>query len=58
MRGLPVVSGLGILACLALMLGLPGDTWARLGLWLALGFAVYFGDGRRRARRLREAAKG
>ena len=37
----------GIVACLALMAGLPGDTWLRLGLWLALGLAIWFGYGRR-----------
>lgn len=44
-RVLPV---LGILACLALMVGLPGDTWIRLVAWLALGLAIFFGYGRRR----------
>lgn len=32
---------LGILACLVLMAGLPWETWARLGLWLGLGLAIY-----------------
>ena len=32
---------LGILACLFLMAGLPWETWARLGLWLGLGLAIY-----------------
>ncbi|CAO4174852.1 amino acid permease [Methylorubrum populi] len=39
---------LGILACLALMVSLPGDTWLRLLVWLALGLAIWFGYGRRR----------
>ncbi|WP_147049032.1 amino acid permease [Methylobacterium gnaphalii] len=39
---------LGILGCLALMAGLPGDTWIRLMVWLSLGFAIFFGYGRRR----------
>lgn len=47
--GMPVVPILGILSCLGLMLGLPGDTWLRLALWLVLGLAIYFGYGRRAA---------
>jgi APA family basic amino acid/polyamine antiporter len=39
---------LGILACLALMASLPGDTWLRLLAWLGLGLAIWFGYGRRR----------
>ena len=31
----------GIAVCLALMASLPRDTWIRLVIWLALGFAVY-----------------
>lgn len=49
----PLVAGLGILACLALMAGLPGDTWIRLAVWLVLGLALYGGYGRANARRLR-----
>jgi APA family basic amino acid/polyamine antiporter len=37
-------------ACLYLMLSLPAATWVRFGLWLALGFAIYFGYGLRRSR--------
>ncbi|WP_375410781.1 amino acid permease [uncultured Methylobacterium sp.] len=40
---------LGILACLVLMAGLSWETWARLGLWLGLGLAIY-GVSRRLAR--------
>jgi basic amino acid/polyamine antiporter, APA family len=43
----PVVPILGILACLLLMFSLPADNWWRLGLWLAIGFVIYFGYGRR-----------
>jgi APA family basic amino acid/polyamine antiporter len=28
------------------MLGLPGDTWLRLVVWLAIGLAIYFWYGR------------
>ncbi len=45
-----VLPVLGILACLALMAGLPGDTWIRLVAWLALGLAIFLGYGRRRLR--------
>jgi APA family basic amino acid/polyamine antiporter len=31
----------GIAVCLALMASLPADTWIRLIVWLALGFAFY-----------------
>ena len=43
-----LVPVLGILACLALMASLPGDTWLRLLVWLAIGLAIWFGYGRRR----------
>ena len=43
----PVVPLLGIAFCLYLMAGLPLDTWARLIVWLGLGFAVYFFYGRK-----------
>lgn len=39
----PLVPILGILSCLAMMLALPGDTWLRLIIWLAIGFIIYFG---------------
>ena len=39
----PLVPILGILSCLAMMVALPGDTWLRLLIWLAVGFAIYFG---------------
>lgn len=52
----PVVAGLGILSCLVLMAGLPGETWVRLGVWLALGLALYVGYGRENARRVRAGA--
>lgn len=39
----PLVPILGIIACFAMMASLPGDTWLRLVIWLAVGFAIYFG---------------
>lgn len=44
-----LVPGLGILSCLALMAGLPWETWARLGVWLAIGLGIYVGYGRPRS---------
>jgi len=38
----PLVPILGILCCLAMMISLPGDTWLRLIIWLAIGFVIYF----------------
>jgi len=32
----------GMAFCLYLMVGLPPDTWIRLGVWLAIGYAIYF----------------
>jgi APA family basic amino acid/polyamine antiporter len=44
---LPAVSILGTITCLIQMYMLPGDTWLRLGIWMLLGFAIYFGYSRR-----------
>jgi APA family basic amino acid/polyamine antiporter len=38
----PLVPILGIVSCVALMAGLPKDTWFRLLIWLGFGFVVYF----------------
>jgi APA family basic amino acid/polyamine antiporter len=42
----PLVPILGILVCVYLMTSLPIEAWYRLGMWLALGLAIYFGYGR------------
>jgi APA family basic amino acid/polyamine antiporter len=46
----PLVPILGILICGYLMSSLPGDTWLRLVIWMALGLVIYFAYGRRRSR--------
>lgn len=50
----PVVPILGILTCLVMMFSLPGDTWLRLFVWLAIGFVIYFGYGRKHSKLRRE----
>jgi APA family basic amino acid/polyamine antiporter len=46
----PLVPILGVVVCLLQMLALPGDTWLRLVLWMALGLVIYFGYSRRHSR--------
>jgi APA family basic amino acid/polyamine antiporter len=41
-----VVAPLGTASAISLMFGLPGDTWLRLVIWLAIGLAIYFFYGR------------
>jgi APA family basic amino acid/polyamine antiporter len=43
----PFVPLLGAFVCLIQMLALPGDTWLRLIIWMAIGFLIYFGYGRK-----------
>lgn len=51
------VAPAGIVACLWVMSGLPGDTWLRLLVWLAIGFVLYFVYGIKHSR-LRKSGKG
>jgi APA family basic amino acid/polyamine antiporter len=44
------VAPAGALSALLLMLGLPGDTWLRLGIWLIIGLAIYFFYGMRHSK--------
>ena len=46
----PLTPILGIITCLILMFSLPWENWARLFIWLAVGFAIYFGYGARHSR--------
>lgn len=46
----PLVPILGIITCLAMMSFLPGDTWLRLVIWLAIGLVIYFVYGKRNSK--------
>jgi APA family basic amino acid/polyamine antiporter len=46
----PLIPVLGIATCLLMMVSLPAATWLRLAGWLAVGFAIYFGYGKRNSR--------
>ncbi|MBA3848961.1 MAG: amino acid permease [Opitutus sp.] len=43
----PLVPVLGVIACVVQMFSLPAITWLNLTVWMAIGFAVYFGYSRR-----------
>ncbi|HKE55472.1 MAG TPA: amino acid permease, partial [Pyrinomonadaceae bacterium] len=43
----PLIPILGILTCVLLMFSLPAENWLRLAVWLVIGFAIYFGYGRK-----------
>jgi APA family basic amino acid/polyamine antiporter len=46
----PVTPVLGILISLAMMLGLPIETWWRLIIWLVVGLVIYFSYGKSHSR--------
>jgi APA family basic amino acid/polyamine antiporter len=46
----PLVPILGIVVNSAMILGLGWPNWARLGVWLAIGIAIYFGYSRHHSR--------
>ena len=43
----PAVPALSVVVALGLMAGLPGVTWERLLVWMAIGLVLYFAYGRR-----------
>jgi basic amino acid/polyamine antiporter, APA family len=47
----PVLPLISIGFCLVLMLSLPLETWIRFVVWLAIGLAIYFSYGHKRALR-------
>ena len=53
----PLVPILGILTCVLMMVSLPGETWLRLAVWLAIGLAIYYGYGRKHSKLRQEQAK-
>jgi APA family basic amino acid/polyamine antiporter len=52
-----VVAPAGVLASLALMIGLPLDTWLRFVVWMVIGFVIYGCYGVRHSRIARPAAQ-
>jgi APA family basic amino acid/polyamine antiporter len=38
----PLIPILGASVCVLMMASLPIDTWIRLIVWMAIGFAIYF----------------
>ncbi len=45
----PVTPAISVVSCLALMLGLPLETWIRFVVWLAIGLVIYAGYSRKRS---------
>ena len=45
-----VVAPVSVVLCVLVMLGLPGETWIRFAVWLAIGLLLYFAYGYRNSR--------
>jgi len=41
---------MGVICSVLLMISLPGETWIRLVVWMAIGLAIYFVYGGRHSR--------
>ncbi len=54
----PLTPILGILTCLLLMFSLPAENWLRLGVWLGIGFVIYFAYSRKHSVLARMRAEG
>ena len=54
----PLVPILGIISCVGLMLALPGDTWIRLIVWMAIGLVIYFAYSRSHSKLNQRPAAG
>ncbi len=46
----PLIPILGIIVCVALMAGLPIESWERLAIWLAIGLVIYFAYGKKHSK--------
>jgi len=46
----PIVTPLGVIICAAMIYGLGWTNWLRLGVWLVIGLAIYFGYGRKHSK--------
>lgn len=46
----PFVPIAGVVVCVYLMYSLPGESWLRLGIWLALGLIIYFVYGKKHSK--------
>lgn len=44
------VAPAGVATCVYMMVSLPGATWVRFAVWLAIGLAIYFFYGRHRSK--------